>query len=146
MNFKQVKDPSIIRQGDVLLVPVAAIPKGCKEVPHEGGRIVLMQGEVTGHAHAISDYTDNADSTAADWAEAGRIAKKAIACASHRARLLESPNGLRYLEVAMPVTLRHEEHTALVIPQGLYELPVQMEYMVEHTAKQMPKQMRQVRD
>jgi hypothetical protein len=45
---------------------------------------------------------------------------------------------VRYLEVKLPVTLRHEEHTAHVIPKGLYELPVQM----EHTAERM----RQVRD
>lgn len=140
MNCEQLKVPSIIRQGDVLLVPVAAIPEGCKEVPHEGNRIVLMHGEVTGHAHAISDHTNSADSesSAADWAEAGRIAKNAIARASHRARLLESPDGRRYLEVTAPVTLRHEEHTEHVIPQGLYELPVQAEYTAEL--------MRQVRD
>jgi len=142
--------PQFIRQGDVLLVPVSAIPKGCKEVPDEGGRIVLMHGEVTGHAHAIADHVDNADN-AAGWAEAGRIAKSAIARASRRARLLEAPDGLRYLEVIAPVTLRHEEHTHHVIPKGLYELPVQMEHTAEDAAERAAERaeqmrMRQVRD
>jgi hypothetical protein len=140
MNCTQVKTPSLIRQGDVLLVPVVSIPDGCKEVPYEGGRIVLMHGEVTGHAHAISDHINNtvSESSAGGWAEAGNIAMNAIARASSRARLLEAPDGVRYLEVNLPVTLRHEEHTAHVIPKGLYDLPVQM----EHTAERM----RQVRD
>lgn len=140
MNCIQVKAHSLIRQGDVLLVPVAAMPEGCKEVPHEGSRIVLMHGEVTGHAHAISDHMDNAisESSEAGWAEAGRIANNAIALASRRACLFESPDGLRYLKVTAPVTLCHEEHTAHVIPQGLYVLPVQMEYTAER--------MRQIRD
>lgn len=115
-----MKKSSIIRQGDVLLVPVKAIPDGCKEVAIEGGRIVLMHGEVTGHAHAI-----------ADWSKAGRIAKAAIGLAGRRARLLESQNGTRYLEVAETVNLTHEEHTAHAIPPGVYELPVQMEHSAE---------------
>lgn len=140
MPPKPVKVPSIIRQGDVLLVPIAAIPPGCIDVPMEGGRIVLMHGEVTGHAHAIADHIDSEESSdsAAQWQKAGRTASTAIAQARYRARLLEAPEGQRYLEVAAPVTLRHEEHTAHRIPPGLYELPMQM----EHTAQRM----RQVRD
>lgn len=126
MSKKKLPQP-ILRQGDVLLAPVSAIPEGCIEVPLEGGRIVLMHGEVTGHAHAIADHTP------ANWARAGEIAKQALGLAGRRARLLQAPNGTRYLEVAEAVTLRHEEHTEHRIPAGYYELPVQM----EHTAERM---------
>ncbi len=110
----------IIRQGDVCLVRVSSLPAGCTEIAPENGRIVLMHGEVTGHAHAI-----------ADWAGAGKIAADAIGLAGRRARLLRSPTGLRFLEVGEPVNLTHEEHTAHQIPAGIYELPEQMEHSAE---------------
>lgn len=114
-----MKNP-IIRQGDVLLVPCNSIPAGCTEVPNENGRIVLMHGEATGHAHAI-----------ADWSEAGRVADASIGLAGRRARLLQAPDGTRFLEVASPVNLTHEEHTSHKIPAGFFELPVQMEHSAE---------------
>lgn len=117
---------SIIRQGDVLLVPCKSVPEGCTEIPHENGRIVLMHGEVTGHAHAI-----------ADWAGAGQLADTAIKLAGRRARLLQAPNGSRFLEVVAPVSLTHEEHTAHEIPVGTYELPVQMEHTAERVVRQV---------
>lgn len=40
-----------LRQGDVLLVAVAALPSDCAEVPPEGQRLVLAHGEATGHAY-----------------------------------------------------------------------------------------------
>lgn len=47
-----------IRQGDVLLRPVKALPAGCTPIEPEGGRrFVLAHGEVTGHAHAIYEFT-----------------------------------------------------------------------------------------
>lgn len=111
-----------IRQGDVLLVPVATLPADCVEVPHDRGRIVLAYGEVTGHAHAIADH--RSDTRPAQ--RAAEIADAAISRA--KARLLVSPAGERYLEVNEPVTLSHEEHTAHAIPPGIYKLPQQVEY------------------
>lgn len=107
-----------IRQGDVLLQPVAKLPANCAEVPLDKGRIVLAYGEVTGHAHAIADHHNTA--------RAAEIADAAIARA--KARLLVAPSGERFLEVVETVTLRHEEHTAHAIPPGIYKLPVQVEY------------------
>lgn len=114
----------IIRQGDVLLVPVKKLPADCVEIPPERGRIVLMHGEATGHAHAIDD-----------WKGAEKIAKDALGLAGRRARLLRSPDGTRFLEVGAPVSLLHEEHTTHQIPPGIYELPQQM----EHTADRVPR-------
>ena len=105
-----------IRQGDVLLVPIAKLPANCTEVPLDRGRIVLADGEVTGHAHAIADHHNTA--------RAAEIADAAIA----RARLWRAQNGERFLEVREAVTLRHEEHSPHVLPPGIYKLPVQMEY------------------
>ena len=119
MKTKKVSVLAAIRQGDVLLVPVSALPSGLQPVPLDKGRIVLAYGEVTGHAHAIADH---ADSHAADRAE--EIADAAIA----RAKLWRAPSGDRYLEVTAPVTLRHEEHTAHTLAPGIYKLPSQVEY------------------
>lgn len=105
-----------LRQGDVALMRVDALPDGCTEVPHDKGRIVLAYGEVTGHAHAIADHRPEL--------RAGEIAEAAIA----RARLWKAPNGDTFLEVREAVTLRHEEHTEHIIPPGIYKQPVQTEY------------------
>lgn len=115
-----------LRQGDVLLLSVSALPRGCTPVPPDGNRITLAQGEATGHAHAIYDFALIATTAAF----AAKIAQGAIARASTqaKARLWQAPNGERYLEVTAPVTLRHEEHTAHAIPPGIYQLPQQVEY------------------
>lgn len=102
--------PQQIRQGDVQLQPVPALPAGCIEVPPDGGRIVLALGEVTGHAHAIYDH------------------------AASKARLWRSGDGERYLEVTRPATLRHEEHAAHALAPGIYWLPRQVEYTTDWTA------------
>jgi hypothetical protein len=117
----------LIRQGDVLLTPVAALPAGCVEVPNDRGRIVLAYGEVTGHAHAIADHRTHYGATRA-LERAGEVAEAAIARAKTKARLLVAPNGERFLQVDEAVTLTHEEHTAHTIPAGIYKLPVQVEY------------------
>lgn len=106
-----------IRQGDVLLVPVSALPAGMTPVPLDKGRIVLAYGEVTGHAHAIQIERPEA---------AAEIAEAAIARA--KAKLWRAPSGDRYLEVIEPVDLRHEEHTAHSLAVGFYKLPTQVEY------------------
>jgi uncharacterized protein (DUF885 family) len=102
-------------------------------VPEDKGRIVLAYGEVTGHAHAIEDHrAERIAIVAANASRAQEIADAAVerlkARADIKARLWQAPDGERYLEVAQPVTLRHEEHTAHAIPPGLYKLPRQVEY------------------
>ncbi|MEU7912403.1 hypothetical protein [Microbispora bryophytorum] len=44
------------RQGDVLIVPVTeeSVPRGLRPVPRDPrGRLVLAEGEATGHCHAF---------------------------------------------------------------------------------------------
>lgn len=48
-NLKQV------RQGDVLLHPIAKMPNGATVHPTEDNRVVLAHGEVTGHSHDVAD-------------------------------------------------------------------------------------------
>ena len=93
---------TIIRQGDVSLIKVAAIPAGATEVKTEQKRVVLAYGEVTGHAHAIYEDIDQVKV----WA-IGKV---------------------KYLEVMSTVMLKHEEHTHAKIEPGIYKLPVQVEY------------------
>ena len=46
----------IFRQGDVLIMRVASIPADAKEMPRDKhGHIVLAEGELHGHRHAIRD-------------------------------------------------------------------------------------------
>lgn len=127
LGERQVKSLPTIRQGDVLLTPVASLPAGCTEVPHDKGRIVLAYGEVTGHAHAIADHAGRTDREIGSEA-AGEIADAAIARARTKARLVLAPSGERFLEVTETVNLCHEEHDAHAIPPGIYRLPQQMEY------------------
>lgn len=114
----------ILRQGDVLLTPVAKLPAGIKEVPLDNGRIVLAYGEVTGHAHAIADHSAHVQQATPGSAE--EITEAVIARV--KARLWQTPTGERFLEVKEPVNLTHEEHTAHTIQPGIYQVPVQVEY------------------
>lgn len=117
----QQTKPKIVRQGDVLLVPVEQLPNDAKEIALDRGRIVLAYGEVTGHAHAIADH-------GVSEAAAAEIAEAAIARAHQaRARLYEA-DGERYLHVVEPVTLTHEEHSPVRLVAGVYHLPTQNEY------------------
>ena len=88
------------RQGDVLLKRINSLPDGAREVPAIQGRVVLAYGEVTGHAHAI------------DAAKA----------------LMYSVGTRDFLEVKPGATLKHEEHTALNLDPGFYEVIRQREY------------------
>ncbi len=101
-----------LRQGDILLVPVEKVPSGLTEVPRENGKIVLAEGEETGHLHAI------------DSPEATFLATD-----------LESIEG-RFLVIeaeaitaeAAGVSLTHPEHDTIMLEPGNYEVRRQREY------------------
>jgi hypothetical protein len=96
------KEPFLIRQGDVGLIAVEEIPAGALEQKRDSaGRIVLAYGEVTGHAHAFHDL--------------GVMALKAA-------------NADVFLRVVEPVMLRHEEHTHIEVPPGMYRVLRQREW------------------
>jgi hypothetical protein len=93
------------RQGDVLLVRIEAMPRGCAPMPRENGGVVLAHGEVTGHAHQF------------------RGAQVAM---------FRDDGGNQYVRVAdRPDQLVHEEHTAHRFSVGDFELGVQVEHDLE---------------
>jgi hypothetical protein len=91
-----------VRQGDVLLVPIEEVPQGCKPVARVGGRVILAEGEVTGHHHAISD------------------ADVALVIGEMERRFLEVGDG--------GATLVHDEHAGIAVAPGHYEVLIQVEY------------------
>lgn len=94
----------MFRQGDVLIIPVARLPKDLKPVKREGGRVILAHGEATGHAHAIKD---------------------------NRAALFRDPKlAAIFMHVSgdAPVALEHDEHDTIQVPPGNYEVRRQREY------------------
>lgn len=90
-----------IRQGDVLLFPVAKLPKGAKEIAFKGD-VVLAFGEVTGHAHRI------------------------IQTEKPSARVFDV-GAERYIQIAERVALTHEEHSAIFLDAGIYRQAFQFE-------------------
>jgi hypothetical protein len=93
----------VIRQGDVLLVPVDEIPAGAMPVARDNGRLVLAYGEVTGHAHVV-------DAPEAD------------------ATLLTTEQNERFLRLMAPAPLVHEEHARIELAPGIYRQIPQEEW------------------
>ena len=93
---------TIYRQGDVLITRITKLPADLKPVDREGGRIILAHGELTGHAHAIADKHVTLRQTAA---------------------------GQLFLEILeSAASLKHEEHSTVTLPPGLYRVARQVEY------------------
>jgi len=93
----------IVRQGDVMLFKVDALPKGAVAVESKGD-VILAHGEVTGHAHRI---------------KRGQTEKPS-------ARLFDV-GAERYLQIAEKVALTHEEHSAIFLETGVYRQAYQFE-------------------
>jgi len=96
------------RQGDVLLVrvPETVVRQAGRRLRIDArarvdGRLILAYGEATGHAHAIDAPT---------------------------AELLEASDGRRFLRTPERCRLAHEEHDAIELGAGWYELIRQREY------------------
>jgi len=102
-----------LRQGDILLVPVEKVPDGLTEVPREDGRIILAEGEATGHLHAI------------DAPEATFLAED---LASIEGRFLVIEAEAATADAASGVALEHPEHDTVVLEPGVYEVRRQREY------------------
>ena len=90
----------IFRHGEVIILNMkgeSKIPKGAKRLNH----LVLAEGEVTGHAHRISQG---------------------------KAELYEK-EGILYLKVLdNEAVLTHEDHDAITLPKGDFEIKIQREY------------------
>lgn len=92
----------MIRQGDVLLVPVEPrILEGCNTVDRVDGRIVLAEGEVTGHAHVVKEELSE---------------------------LYVADSGDVFLQNGAEADLTHEEHDTITLPPGTFKVIQQKEY------------------
>lgn len=89
-----------IRHGDVILKPVTAA-QGKQEKLKE---YTLAHGEVTGHHHTLYPLTEGAFLS------------------------LFKDGEKRFLDLAEPWALRHQEHREIVVPPGLYEIGIEREY------------------
>lgn len=74
-----------------------------KDAKPETGRVILAHGEATGHAHEIK---------------------------TRGAKLFESA-GRRFLTLTKTSILEHQEHSAIELPEGCYEVVRQVEYFPE---------------
>lgn len=85
------------RQGDVLITRVAALPAGAKQ--RKTSRVVLAEGEVTGHAHVVTGPAE-----------------------------LYDADRQTYLRVGVAAAVQHEEHSTIELPPGDYRVTIQSEY------------------
>ena len=98
----QLKEKKMYRQGDVLMRR-ATIPEGAIEVRPRNGRLVLAEGEVTGHNHSIP--------------------------AVHAMMFMLGQQ--MFLRSEKQVTLTHQEHGPITIDAGDYAITIQREYTPE---------------
>ena len=98
----------LLRQGDVLLVPVDGVPEDGSTTESRGSHHVLAEGEATGHAHVVAGR-----SRLVEW---------------RRPRRYAAPLTRRFLVVEQPALLSHEEHLPIDLDPGVYEVRRQREY------------------
>ena len=85
-----------VRQGDVLVAPIKALPKRLVSVQSVSGRHILAEGEATGHHHSIA------------------LSDRVVMFRE------DGSGGGLFLQVGgdAPVALTHQEHTELPIAPG----------------------------
>lgn len=96
----------IYRQGDVLIERVSSIPTEGKKVAPKGGRIILAEGEATGHHHSLA-VTDV------------------------ETAILEQDGGAMFLELIRDSVVTHQEHASINLDAGTYRVTRQREYSPE---------------
>jgi hypothetical protein len=116
------------RQGDILFERLAEIPKGFKYDPERSAsnRIVLAEGEVTGHYHEV---LEDESTVVLSPTESKAIDELIL----H----VRAPGGTE---------VKHPEHAPVPLPQGIWKVSRQREY--EHGSETREKEARaaQVRD
>jgi hypothetical protein len=101
----------MFRQGDVLIVPIAAdaVPEGLRDgqvrVYYPNHPLILALGEATGHAHAVVAHDDR-----------GYLF------------LTEGEDQPDYLHLPYGGRVVHEEHATIPLPEGWFKVVRQREY------------------
>lgn len=99
------------RQGDVIFIPIDEMPKDVKRVERDDrGRIVLAEGESTGHAHCVLD--DPAT----------------LFVASDLDEMADS-----FLRAEAEVLSLHEEHAPVALERGDWIVRQKREYQPERS-------------
>ena len=108
------------RQGDTLLIPVSTIPNTAKAV-RVSNRVVVREGETTGHAHVLEGAAIEEFESATPTADAVE----------------------RYVRLATATAYVHEDHyvaitaterAPMMIPPGSYKVIQQREFTGERSA------------
>jgi hypothetical protein len=97
-NIMKKKTTTMHRQGDVLFVKVDALPEALTEWKNN----VLVEGEVTGHAHRLQE-----------------------------GKIWETPQGLLFLAAVTGSQIVHEEHNTINLEPGYWQVIRQREYSPE---------------
>ena len=113
----------IVRQGDVMLFRVAALPKGAVAIKTNGD-VILAHGEVTGHAHRL----------ALPPVVAGVGLGKQLAVV--KPVKLWDAGAERFIQVLEKTALTHEEHSPIPLDPGVYRGVRQHEYAPEEARRQ----------
>ena len=109
-------DTKHYRQGDVIIERIATIPsEAVKQKP--SARIILAQGEVTGHHHALEIETP------VEWFVFGEIAP-----INHKPDTLV---GELYVLLPSGGVVNHPEHSSIKLPAGNFRIIRQREYSPE---------------
>jgi len=98
---------SMIRQGDVLLVPVEEIPPEAIPEP----RTIVAYGEATGHHHDLQ--VQDPDAEVQVYALEDKL----------------------FAKIEGKVAIVHEEHASLPVEEGMYEVRIQQEYTPERARR-----------
>ena len=102
----------LYQQGDVLIEKIDAIPSNVKEIEKNGNaKLVLAEGEATGHSHTI------------DTIEAPNTRLFAG---------IDIPD--MFLQTSAKTTIKHEEHHHIDIPAGNWKIRKVQEY--DHFAEE----------
>lgn len=105
------------RQGDVLLIAVAGVlAASLKPAERDQGRIVLAYGEVTGHAHAITE--ERVVLLVADDAAAMGDAARELLASVGLTTEIRDEDIVGVLTVGEDAVVRHEEHAPIPLVAG----------------------------
>ena len=113
------------RHGDILLIKIDKLPENIRFKTKKSK--LILKGEVTGHAHRLEGDTkilEVAERIANDpygvW-DGQRLVANTI-------RVEPKSQVIGYAVVKGPTELIHEEHDAITLPVGTYEIRRQREY------------------
>lgn len=140
-------------QGDVCLfrIPDSIKLDTSDEITAKNGRLILAEGEVTGHHHAIwgrnqpTMFREDGGASGVSEADTAAMVAKSTKTKTGTVRLYRDPNAISALVRAgalttealaigilvverKPVVLRHDEHDAIRIPPGRFYVGGQQEW------------------